>query len=136
MGDKEKIIVLRFAYWFGAILDGLTFLMMISPTLGGGIFSSNSINYDTSYHYANALGAPLMIGWTVLLIWADRRPIERKEIILITLFPVITGLILANTTLYLIGISQMQEFLLRMIIQLIVVVILSFAYFITKDIKS
>ena len=44
------------------------------------------------------MGASLMFGWTILLIWADRKPYERKGILLITVFPVITGL--AVTTLY------------------------------------
>ena len=36
------------------------------------------------------MGAPLMFGWTVLLLWADRKPMERKEILPITLL-VIAG---------------------------------------------
>ena len=37
-----------------------------------------------------------MIGWTFLLIWADRSPVERKGILLLTAFPVVTGLLLAE----------------------------------------
>jgi hypothetical protein len=33
-----------------------------------------------------------MFGWTALLLWADRKPIERRGILLITIFPVIAGL--------------------------------------------
>jgi hypothetical protein len=39
-----------------------------------------------------------MFGWTALLVWADRKPFERRGILLITIFPVIVGL--ALTTLY------------------------------------
>jgi hypothetical protein len=39
-----------------------------------------------------------MFGWTVLLLWADRKPFERRDILLITIFPVILGL--ALTTVY------------------------------------
>jgi hypothetical protein len=136
MDERKKIFMLRFAYWFGAVLDGLTFLLMIFPTLGGGVFSSSLITYDASYYYANALGAPLMIGWAVLLIWADRKPIERKGIILITLFPVMAGLIAANSILYLSGITEMEDFLSRMIIQFLVVFILSSGYYLTREIKT
>jgi hypothetical protein len=31
-----------------------------------------------------------MLGWTVLLFWAQLKPIERADILLITLFPVVT----------------------------------------------
>ncbi len=36
-----------------------------------------------------------MLGWTVLLFWAQLKPIERADILLITLFPVITILAIA-----------------------------------------
>ena len=31
--------------------------------------------------YGLRAGAPLMAGWTLLLLWADRRPVERKDVI-------------------------------------------------------
>lgn len=36
------------------------------------------------------MGTGLMIGWTFLLIWGDRKPIERKALLLFTVFPVIS----------------------------------------------
>jgi len=38
-------------------------------------------------------GAPLMAGWTVLLLWADRDPLARRGVLLITIAPVLVGLI-------------------------------------------
>jgi len=43
------------------------------------------------FSLAMRYGVPLMIGWTVLLFWADRRPVERKNVLLITAFPVVLG---------------------------------------------
>jgi hypothetical protein len=40
------------------------------------------------------MGASLMLGWTALLLWADRKPLERKGVLLITLLPVVLGLAL------------------------------------------
>ncbi|MGD0763589.1 MAG: hypothetical protein ABR929_10480 [Roseiarcus sp.] len=40
------------------------------------------------------MGASLVLGWTALLLWADRRPVERNGVLLITLFPVVLGLAL------------------------------------------
>ena len=37
-----------------------------------------------------------MLGWTVLLFWAQLKPIERADILLITLFPVVTLLAIAG----------------------------------------
>jgi hypothetical protein len=39
-----------------------------------------------------AVGGILMTGWTFLLIWAIRKPIERRFVILLTAFPVVFGL--------------------------------------------
>jgi hypothetical protein len=49
------------------------------------------------FAYALRTGAPLMVGWTVLLVWADRKPLERRGVLPITIAPVIAGL-MANDT--------------------------------------
>jgi hypothetical protein len=38
------------------------------------------------------MGAALMFGWTALLLRADRRPIERRDVLALTVVPVIAGL--------------------------------------------
>ena len=134
MLDNHKILLLRVAYWFGAILDVLTFILMIAPSIGLGIFNSEGIQYGSEYLYVTAMGAPLMIGWTVLLIWADRKPIERKGIILITLFPVMTGLIAGNIILYFLEITSWIDFISRLVVQSMVVVIFSTVYWFTKEV--
>ena len=49
------------------------------------------------------IGGSLMIGWTVLLLWAVRQPIERRFVILITAFPVVFGLSIVALIGYLDG---------------------------------
>jgi len=34
-------------------------------------------------------GASLMVGWTFILIWGDQRPIQRRGLLLLIVFPVI-----------------------------------------------
>jgi hypothetical protein len=48
------------------------------------------------YRYAMYLAASLMLGWTCLLIWADRKPLERRGVLVLTVFPVVAGLFLAG----------------------------------------
>jgi hypothetical protein len=38
------------------------------------------------------MGASLMLGWTALLLWADRKPLARRGVLLLTVVPVIAGL--------------------------------------------
>lgn len=37
-----------------------------------------------------------MAGWTLLLLWGAVSPIERRDILLLTVFPVITGIVFAT----------------------------------------
>ena len=89
MKSFDKILFLRISYWAGAVLDGIAFLIMMFPPL----FALNNglKNFDpgVEYRYAMGMGAPLMLAWTVLLLWADRKPVERKDILLITLLVVL-----------------------------------------------
>lgn len=89
---------LRLSYRVGALADGFFAVAMIHPplllvTLGA---TESAMNVET--RLALAMGASLMISWSVLLLWADRRPVERKGVLLMTVFPAIAGLSL--TTLY------------------------------------
>ncbi len=85
----NKVTLLRASFWAGAILDLLAFLLMLFPAL----FAWNNRLVDfqpgVEYRYAMGMGAPLMLGWTVLLLWADRRPLERRSVLWITLLVVL-----------------------------------------------
>jgi hypothetical protein len=85
---------LRISYWTGAVTDAIAALQMLVPSLfafGNGL---RDFAPGRDYRFAMGMGASLMIGWTALLIWADRRPVERRDVLLITIVPVIAGLAL------------------------------------------
>jgi uncharacterized membrane protein len=44
---------------------------------------------DAGFSYGLRCGAPLMIGWTVLLFWAQREPVARRDILPLTLVVVV-----------------------------------------------
>jgi hypothetical protein len=85
---------LRISYWAGAILDALAALSMLSPELFAATSGLQNFHPGLEYRYAMGMGASLMLGWTALLLWADQRPLERKGVLLITLLPVVLGLVL------------------------------------------
>jgi hypothetical protein len=89
---------LRISYWFGAVADLIYAIAMVYPPIMACMLALDRIPDALDAKLALYMGASLMFGWTILLIWADRKPLERKGILLITVFPVITGL--AITTLY------------------------------------
>lgn len=92
----KKIRLLKIAFWTGAVTDALAAIVMIFPQLRTVIFGSGNFTITPEYRYALGLGAALMIGWTVLLIWGSLKPIERKGLLIITVFPVITGIVIAQ----------------------------------------
>jgi FtsH-binding integral membrane protein len=89
---KNVILWLRVSYWAGAVLDLLAGLTMLFPALFAVNKQLSSFYPTPAYRYAMGMGAPLMLGWTVLLLWADRKPLERKGILPITLL-VVFGLV-------------------------------------------
>lgn len=90
---------LRISYWVGAILDGLWIIPMLVPRVGGVLFGIEDFDPGGEYRYAMAVGAALMAGWTVLLLWADRKPVERRGVLLLTICPVMLGLDAASIQL-------------------------------------
>ena len=83
---------LRVSYWTGAIVDGIAAMAMLFPKLTQFFLGFEPIP-DPAYRFAISMGAALMLGWTVLLLWADQDPLARKGVLLITVFPVIAGIV-------------------------------------------
>ena len=98
--DTHVVRWLRFSYRAGALVDALAAIGMASPRLYGPTlrFDRRFRRGGPEFTYAMRVGAPLMAGWTVLLLWADRRPLERRGVLPITVVPVIAGL-MANDAL-------------------------------------
>ena len=123
---KNKIIWLRISYWVGAITDGIATFRMLFP----------KIAYGVEYRYALGLGASLMLGWTFLLVWADRKPLERKGVLLLTVFPVITGILLAEIYSVTKGLITFEKMLPTGIFRVVLIALFIFSYFNAKDVQS
>jgi hypothetical protein len=123
---KNKITWLRISYWVGAIADGIATLRMLFP----------KIAYGVEYRYALGLGASLMLGWTFLLLWADRKPLERKGVLLLTVFPVITGILLAEIYSVTKGLITFEKMLPTGIFLVVLIALFIFSYFNAKDLQS
>ena len=116
---RTKIVWLRISYWVGAIADGIATYRMLFPKYANG----------AEYRYAMGMGASLMLGWTILLIWADQKPLARKGVLLITLFPVITGLLLAEIYAVVNDVKSFEQMLPLGIFLMGLIILFSFSYF-------
>ena len=85
---------LRRSYRAGAFVDAVAALGMVVPALYGPTlrFGRGFRRDRPEFAFALRAGAPLMAGWTVLLLWADRKPLERRGVLPITIAPVVVGL--------------------------------------------
>ena len=124
MSINHIIKWLRISYWAGAIADFIMVILFLIPERMG----------EVEYRYSMGLAAALMMGWTFLLIWADRKPVERKGILLLTIFPVITGLIVAN--LYAVGLNifPISKTIPAGILGVSLIVLMGFSYLNARDV--
>lgn len=128
-----KIKLLRISYWAGAVFDALVIIPMLSPGVASAVFGIPDFNPGNDYAYAMRIAASLMAGWTCLLIWADRKPLERKGVLLLTIFPVLSGLILAGIFAVQSGLITPGNMLPAWIMQALLVVLFSFSYLLTAS---
>ena len=127
-----KYPLLRISYWAGAIVDGVAALAMIFPALGKKMFGLTNFNPGPDYSFAMGMSASLMLGWTALLIWADRDPLSRKGILLLTVFPVIFGIVIAEIIVVASGLIAVGQMIPLWIIQVSLSILFIFSYWRTK----
>jgi len=93
---NRRVLWLRISYWIGALVDGFAALQMIFPHLFTMSYRLHNFYPGLDCYYTSGKGASLMFGWSCLLLWADRKPVERKGVLLITIFPVLLGLAISG----------------------------------------
>lgn len=78
--------VLRFMFIIGAVVDGGIAISWFLIASGWEIpnILNGYIGTGLDYQLAMYGGAMFMAGWTVLLAWGALKPIERRELLLIT----------------------------------------------------
>ena len=89
-------LLARIAFLVGAITDGLAIIPMLSRRTGTLLFGGDPSRDGIGYRYAMGIGASLMAGWTVLLLWGAASPIERRDVLVLTVCPVIIGIVVAT----------------------------------------
>ena len=78
-------------YWLGIAADALWAVALFVPQVFGTLTGNPDFNPDRDSRLTMAIGGVLMAGWTILLLWAVRDPIQRRFVILLTAFPVVFG---------------------------------------------
>lgn len=115
---KATITWLRISYLTGAVADGTCAVLMLMP----------SRMAESEFRYPMGLAASLMFGWTLLLLWANLKPLERKGVLLLTIFPMITGLFVSAIWAYFTGLLSFQQFITAALVELAIALLMAFSY--------
>lgn len=128
MNPSRVLTFLRVSYWVGAIFDALVIVPMLLPNVASSVFGIENFNPGHDYQYAMYIAAALMLGWVSLLVWADRRPIERRGVLLLTIFPVLIGLVASGVYAVSSSLILIGNMLPTWIMQGLLIVLLGFSY--------
>jgi hypothetical protein len=123
---NRKIRWLKASYLAGAVADAGIGILMLSPSRMG----------QTEVTYSMGLGAALMFGWSLLLIWAYRKPVERKGILVITIFPVITGLMASGLYAVAAGIFPIARIVPTTILGIGLIALMGYSYLGARDLEA
>jgi hypothetical protein len=105
---EASITWLRISFYLGALADALMTVALVTPALWGWMLKIEDFAPDLRYRVDMGIGAALMLGWTVLLLWGARKPLERKGVLLLTVVPVICGLFAAAVAGVVTGLSPLS----------------------------
>ncbi|MCP4022731.1 MAG: hypothetical protein GY729_12880 [Desulfobacteraceae bacterium] len=89
----KKLKFIKFVYLFGAFIDLYFAIALLFPPVWAATFQIQNFQPDLSERLAIMTGGCLMSGWTCLLIWAQKEPVQRRFILILTFCPVVTGFI-------------------------------------------
>lgn len=92
MNKTKRMFLIKFAYFLGIGADALWAVGLLSPKIFSILTGQPAFNPDLQVRLIMGIGGTLMTGWTFLLLWAVKLPVERRVVILLTAFPVVLGL--------------------------------------------
>jgi hypothetical protein len=90
MDDTRRDGLLRTAFLAGAVTDAFALVPLLVPAAARLLWGFEDVGGP--WRFAAGYAASLMLGWTVLLLWASRRPRERAFVAVLTVL-VIYGLV-------------------------------------------
>lgn len=101
--QKKETFLIKVAYWLGIAADALWAVALLFPPVFAILTGNPDFDPDLQVRLIMGIGGSLMTGWTLLLLWAVRQPIDRRVVILLTAFPVVFGMFIVTLIGYLNG---------------------------------
>ncbi len=130
----KAIFWLKLSFLIGTIADALVALNWYFIAFGINIpnYLNGYTGSGADYQLAMYIAALFMTGWTIILAWGYRNPLERRDLLIITalllLFSVITELLIFPNLL------NGNGFTTAILLRLALVTKFSFSYFYSRKI--
>ena len=121
----SKVRWLRISYWAGAIGDFAIAILVLMPERMG----------VPSYVYPMGLMSAVAFSWGCMLIWADRKPVERRWVLLPTILVGVMLLLAVLSSVY-VGAIPLERVLPNLFLLPAVVVLWSLSYYISRDLET
>jgi len=120
---KSKITWLRISYWAGAIADFFIAILALIPERMG----------VAAYCYPMGLMSAVAFSWGCMLIWADRKPLERRWILLPT---ILVGIMLQAANIFSAykGVLPMKRLILNLAVGVALIALWIYSYCKTKSV--
>jgi hypothetical protein len=96
LNEQKRMLLIKVPYWLGIVADTIWAVGLLIPQIFGILAGKPDFNPDFQTRIIMGMGGSLMTGWTFLLLWAVRKPIERRFVILLTAFPVVFGMFIVS----------------------------------------
>jgi hypothetical protein len=127
---NKKLLYIKVCYYSGVTVDLVATIPLIFPPVATLMFGLTDYNPGNDFLYASRIGASLMLGWTLLLLWASFKPIERRGVLLLTVFPVLFGLFVSSILAVVSGFIKVEFMLPLWIFYILIIPAYIIAYII------
>jgi hypothetical protein len=121
--------LVRATYWLGALVDALAGIQLLLPT-SATLLGFPGLRAPGAAGYPAVTAAMLMFGFSMILVWAHLRTVERRRVLLFTLL-VVVALALANIAFGASGLLSWPRLVPSLIIQAILTILFASSYSIT-----
>jgi hypothetical protein len=92
MTSHKKIQIMKIICWIGVAADALWTIAFVFPQFYGILTSNPDLQVDFPLRMALGIAGSLMAGWTLLLAWTAKNPVDRRMVMALTAVPVVAGL--------------------------------------------
>ena len=123
---KTKLLIIRITIIWGILADTIETVRMSFPDI---FITSGQFNIkpDAAFSFGLINAAPLMLGWTLVLVWTLLKPVERIGVVL-CLIPVVMYSIVVNVIGLNTGVAQLKSIIPVLILQSILLVLCILSY--------